>query len=140
MTTEPDGGKCVACDFVAANPAGRCPRCNRPWQTTQQVRGRGVALIVLGGLLSGGMAYLLLWMGSAMHPEISKTSNSFTSTRSAAAFIFVILGAILALGITGFITGVWQVVTGRVNRALRIMLLAEGLLVLALALAFYFKS
>ncbi len=144
MTTEPEGGKCVVCGFVTAHPAERCPRCNRPWQTDQQagqqVRGRGVALIVLGALLSVGMAFLLLWMSAALKPEISRTSSSFTGTRSDAVFIFGILGAVLALGITGLITGVWQVVTGRVNRALRITLLVEGLLVLALAATLYLKN
>ncbi len=140
MTTEPDGAKCVACGFVTTAPGARCPRCKCLWQTQQQVRGRGVALIVLGGLLSGGMAFLLLWMGSAMHPEISKTSSSFTGTRSDAVFIFGLLGAVLVLGITSFITGVWQVVTGRVSRTLRLTMLAVGLLVLVLAATFYLKS
>ncbi|MBI1761778.1 MAG: hypothetical protein HYR56_10120 [Acidobacteria bacterium] len=140
MTTEPEGGKCVSCGFVTANPAERCPRCNRPWQTDQQVRGRGLALIVLGGLLSGGMTLLLLWVSSAMYPALSQTRSSFNGTRGDAVFIFGILGAVLVLGLTGFIAGVWQVVTGQVNRALRITMLAEGLLVLLLALNFYFKS
>lgn len=109
-------------------------------QTVQQVRGRGIALMVIGGLLSGGMIYLLLFVASIMHPEITRATSRFTGTRSDAAFIFGILGTILVFGITGFITGVWQVVTGRVNRVLTITMLAVGLLVAALALIFYFKS
>lgn len=97
-------------------------------------------MIVLGVLLSGGMTGLLLWMVSVMHPEISQTRSSFTGTRSDAAFIFGILGAILVLGITGFITGVWQAVTGRSNRTLTLATLAVGLLALVLATIFYGKS
>jgi hypothetical protein len=108
--------------------------------TSQQIRQRGIALVVLGILLLGGMSCLLLWLFSIMHPAISKTSSSFTGTRSDAAFIFGIMSAVLVLGIAGFITGVCQVVTGRVNRALRIATLAMGLLVFALATIFYLKS
>lgn len=108
--------------------------------TSQQVRQRGAALIVLGFLLSGGMAFLLLWMASVMHPEISRTSSSFTGTRSDAAFIFGILGTILVLGITSLITGVWQAATGRTNRVLTIATVTVGLLGMALSAVFYLKS
>lgn len=108
--------------------------------TTEQVRQRGVVMIVLGVLLSGGMTCLLLWMFSVMHPGISRTSNSFTGTRTDAAYIFGILGTVLVLGITSFVTGVWQIVTGRVSQVLRIAILAVGLLAFALAMIFYLKS
>ena len=108
--------------------------------TSQQVRQRGIALIVLGVLLSGGMIFLWLWMFSIMHPEISRASGSFTGTRSDAAFIFGITGAVLVLGITGFITGVYQAVTGRVNQTLRIVTVVVGLLAFVLAAIFYLKN
>jgi hypothetical protein len=109
-------------------------------QTSQQVRQRGVVMLVLGVLLSGGMSCLLLWMFSVMHPAISRTSSSFTGTRTDATFIFGILGTVLVVGIMGCITGIWQIVTGRVSQMLRIASLAGGLLAFALALIFYLKS
>lgn len=108
--------------------------------TSRQVRQRGIALIVLGIPLSGCMAYLLLWMASILHPEISRTSSSFTGTPGDAAFICGILGAIFVLGITSVITGVWQAVTGRANRALTLAIVAVGLLGMALAAIFYLKN
>jgi hypothetical protein len=100
------------------------------------VRLLGAALAVIGTGLTLGMAYFISVIAAAMRRPAGGAGGSFTGTPRDAAFIFAILGFVLAFGVTSVSTGVWQLVFGRPNRVLSGAVLALG--VVAVALAIYF--
>jgi len=118
----------------------RCPQCNRGLQTNQQVRLRGMALVVLGGVLFVGMAYLIWVMANIMRHKVGGPTSSFTGTPRDAAFIFGILGVVLVFGFTSLSTGLWLVTFGRPNRLLSGAVLALGLVAVALSVLFWFQK
>jgi hypothetical protein len=114
----------------------RCPKCNRRLQNSQQLRVRGIALVVLGLCLSLGMAYLIWVMAITMRHKVGGPASSFTGTPRDAALIFGILGAVLVFGITSLSTGLWQIAFGRPNRLLSGAVLVLGLVTVVLAVVF----
>ena len=134
--TEADHRKCFSCGFETTSVMRRCPKCNRGLRTSQQVRLLGIALVVIGAGLSAGMAYLIWVIAIIMRNKRGGAASSFTGTPRDAAFIFAILGLVLALGVTSLSTGLWQVVFGRPNRLLSATVLVLGLVTVVLAILF----
>ncbi len=140
MTTESAPRKCFSCGFETTSDMSRCPKCNRGLQTSQQVRVRGMALVVLGAGLSAGMAYLIWIIANIMrHPRGGPTS-SFTGTPRDATLIFGILSVVLVFGATSLITGLWQVIFRRPNRLLSAAVLVLGLVRVVLVVLFHLKA
>jgi hypothetical protein len=140
MTTEAAPRKCFSCGFETTSAIRRCPECNRGLRTSQQVRVLGMVLVVIGAGLSAGMAYLIWIIANIMRNRGGGAASSFTGTPRDAAFIFGILGLVLAIGVTSVSTGLWQVIFGRPNRLLSMTALALGLVTVALAVLFQLKG
>jgi hypothetical protein len=93
-------------------------------------------MVVLGAALSIGMMFLLLTVANAMRPVAAGGTGSFTGTARDATLIVALLSSILVFGVAGTVAGTWQVVSGRRNPVLTVIVLLLGLAIAGLAAYF----
>lgn len=87
-------------------------------------RARGWLLIVLGLLLSIGMAGLSLFLWRTLHFQGQKGGTArWTGSAEMTARTFQLFGTIFAFGLVCLATGVFQIRTGRRNVVLVVLLL-----------------
>ena len=116
---------CNRCGAETDEPLGNCPRCGRRLHKTSTVRALGWVLVVLGGLLSAFMAWLVVFFTRLIeHSDEPGATTRFTGTASDATFAYGVFAVVLALGLTFVLAGVWQIVYGRRNKKLVFVALA----------------
>lgn len=116
---------CERCRFETAEPLGNCPTCGKALRKTSTVRALGWVLVVLGGLLSAFMAWLVVFFTRLIaHADEPGATTRFTGTASDITFAYSVFGVVLALGLTFVLAGAWQIVYGRRNKKLVFVALA----------------
>jgi MFS family permease len=100
-----------------------------PEAKTNRTRGR--LLIVLGLMLSLGMAGISFYLWRTIHyPGQSGSTSRWTGSAEMTARTFQFFGTIFAFGLVCLATGVFQVKTGRRNMiAVALLLLLVGLMI-----------
>jgi hypothetical protein len=117
--------KCWTCGFETYRLVASCERCGATMQSRRWARRYGAVLTVLGLLLSTGMLILFqALLPNLRHPGMPVGGSTFTGSAGMANFVILLLGAVLAFGLTTLGYGVFQVVTGRRNRRVVQMMLA----------------
>lgn len=104
--------------------------------SARSVRVAGVVLVVIGAGLTAGVGYLIAVISDAMRPGGAAGGTTFTGTPRDATFIYAILGCVVAFGVTSFVTGVWQIATGRRSLLLSALVLVLAIAAFALGLSF----
>ena len=106
--------RCWQCGFETHRLVARCERCGATMVSRRWSRRYGAILIVLGLVLSVGMAILLdmLW-STLMHPGVQVGNSTFTGSRAMANLVILVLGSVLVFGLTTLGYGIFQVATGR---------------------------
>ena len=121
---------CPQCRFRPRQWVNDCPQCGGVIESPQRVRTMGWVAVVLGVLLSVGMAALMVVVGGLFR------GPGFTGDASMVAFVYGVLGLILLLGIASAATGTWQVRRGTRNPRMAAAVLMLGL-AYVVALAVY---
>ncbi len=126
---------CSRCDFETSESISNCPRCGRKLSKTSLIRALGWILVVLGGLLSAGMAWLIFFIANSMSLVGSSSSSTrFTGDAQDALLIFAILGAVLSLSLSFVVAGIWQIIYGRRNKLIIIGVFALAAVVYTLGM------
>jgi hypothetical protein len=127
-----DFTKCWNCGFETYRLVASCERCGATMQSRRWARRYGAVLLVIGLLLSAGMAILLQAMlPTLLHPGVQMSGSTFTGSAAMANFVILLLGTVLVFGLTSLGYGAYQVVTGKRSRTVvRAMLAIVGALYL----------
>jgi hypothetical protein len=97
-------------------------------RTAQGIRRRGWMLIVLGFLLVGIMGTITFMVAPKMMSGGAHTGAGFTGTPEQAMLILGLFGILIVFGLTCIGSGLWQIVTGRRNIWIVILILGLAFL------------
>ena len=117
--TLPPFRQCFNCNFEAQTVEERCPRCrNNKFFTSQNIRTRGIVLVIIGIFLVVFMAGIaafvgMLLLGASGNAETARKLNEGAMTLIAISALFA---AIIGFGFNSIAGGAWMIVTGRRNR------------------------
>jgi hypothetical protein len=116
---------CEKCKFETGEFVRNCPRCGEALRSTRTVRITGWLLVVPGGGLTLGMAYLsfVVWI-LIQRADDNGPGARFTGDSTDAAMIYGVFGAVIGLSLTFVFAGIWQIVYGRRNKKLVFVALA----------------
>ena len=116
---------CDRCNFETDELLDRCARCGRAsMRKTSTIRRLGWVLVVLGSLLAAFMGYLTYVVAGIMaRSNQPGTGARFTGDSTDAAFIYGIFGLVIALGLSFVAGGIWQIIYGRRNKKIIVLVL-----------------
>lgn len=126
--------ECFKCSFRGETDRESCPQCGKKLRTSKNIRVRGVIQIVTGVILILMMAGLSVFIGvlvtrGAADPE---TAKKMADQRTFLLVTYAFFAVIALFGLNGIVMGVWQVTTGRRNKALMwVMFVLLALIVIA---------
>jgi len=106
--------RCRSCG--AATPAWSdvCGRCGRGARSRRWRRAAAVLSLVLGALLAGGAAYLIVLIASIVaRSDDPGAATRFTGTGWQLALVYGVLGYVLLHGALAIFMGVWRLRGGR---------------------------
>ncbi|MCE9657461.1 MAG: hypothetical protein K8R60_02805 [Burkholderiales bacterium] len=108
-----DLSTCRSCGWQTHKFVSVCERCGGSLLSKRWARRFGSVLFVLGVLLSGGMAFLLLQIGPMLlHPGASYGGTRFGGTAIQGLLVLLLLGGVAAFGVTTMVYGLLQMSTG----------------------------
>ena len=77
------------------------------------IRTLGGVLAFLGMILVGSMVAIMIWINNLMNNASSTTK--WNASPEQKNIIFLVLGLVMAFGISTLVTGGWQILTGKRN-------------------------
>jgi hypothetical protein len=110
-----DHPSCSKCNYAASDNVARCPQCGSWMPRAQGIRRRGWLLIVIGFLLVAMMGAITFMVAPTMLSGGASSGVRFTGTPEQAILILGLFGLVIVLGLTSIASGLWQIVTGRRN-------------------------
>ncbi len=114
---------CYSCGF-AGEAAGKCPNCGGRLRSARLVRGLGWLQLLLGLFLVGLMGTIAYYLAPALLSPAAATEGSrFTGTPEQALMILGLFGLVVTFGVGSIASGLWQIVTGRRNKWIFILML-----------------
>jgi hypothetical protein len=122
---------CAKCSFETQESLSRCPNCAGRLQSARKVRILGWLLLVIGAFLVVSMGALGLYLGKLISESGDATSGSrFTGGPQDVMLIVAVFGLVISFGIASMAGGLWQIVYGKPNRKLMVvMFLVAGILI-----------
>lgn len=124
---------CPQCTIQTQSWVDFCPECGARISHPGRIRALGWVLMVIGALLSAGMAYLLVLIdGIIRNSDDPDATTRFTGTAADAAFAYGVMGLVLVFGLVAVTAGAWQVRNGTRNpRLVKVVLALAALFVAA---------
>src|SRR5437773_3450555 len=106
---------CSKCSFTPTDIVTRCPECGSWMRRAQSIGRRGWVLIFLGLVLVGMMGTITFLVAPTMLSGGASAGARFTGTPEQAILILGLFGIVIVFGLTCIASGLWQIVTGRRN-------------------------
>lgn len=128
---------CAKCGSALSGSVTRCPACASWTRTAQSVRRRGGMMIVLGLLLVGMMGTITFMVAPTMLTSGGAAGGRFTGTREQTMLILGLFGIVIVFGIACIASGLWQIVTGRRNVWIVVLILSLAFLLVVAGAAVY---
>ena len=124
---------CYSCGF-AGEAAGKCPNCGGRLRSARLVRGLGWLQLLIGLFLVGLMGTITYNLAPSLLSPAAPTGGSrFTGTPEQALMILGLFGLVITFGVGSIAAGLWQIVTGRRNKWIFVVMLALFVVVLLTA-------
>jgi uncharacterized membrane protein len=114
---------CAKCSFETTEELSKCSNCGGRLQSATKVRVLGWLLVGIGLFLVLFMVTLGIYLGSI----ISQTGEPGRTTRFSGgpedvAFIVGIFGLVICFGLASIAGGVWQIIYGKPNRKVMVVM------------------
>lgn len=127
---------CFRCGYATGEEFARCPQCGSRLRTSREVRGLGVAQLVIGLFLVGLMGTITYRLApSLLNAGETTAGTRFTGTPDQALLILGLFVLVITFGLGSFVSGLWQIKTGRRNKWIFLFML--GLFVLVMVYAWF---
>jgi MFS family permease len=123
--------RCSKCGYETMEVVSKCPQCGRKLLSAGQVRRLGWAQLILGLFLVGLMGTITFNLAPSMlRPGASQSGTRFTGTPEQAQLILGLFGLVIVFGLTGIVNGLWQIITGRRNKWILVIILVLAVLLI----------
>ena len=120
---------CSKCTYIANDDVARCPECGSWIRKAQGIRRRGWLMMVLGVFLVVLMGAITILLAPSMLAAGSP-GTAFSGTPEQAILFLGLFGVIIVFGFTSIASGIWQIVTGRRNIRIVIVILVLAFLLI----------
>jgi MFS family permease len=116
---------CYSCGFAGEAAGNKCPNCGGRLRPAKLVRGLGWLQLLTGLFLVGLMGTIAYYLAPALlNPAAARDGSRFTGTPGQALMILALFGLVVTFGVGSIASGLWQIITGRRNRWIFILMLA----------------
>ncbi len=114
----PEQRQCFKCGFDAVIGQTVCPRCGKRLFTAQNIRMRGIALVLIGLFLVVFMGAIAIFVGTLLAGAANDPAAAKKMKQDPFAFLAVIaiFASVIAFGINSIAGGIWMVVFGKRNK------------------------
>ncbi|HEY7783140.1 MAG TPA: hypothetical protein VIB00_00345 [Pyrinomonadaceae bacterium] len=124
---------CPKCDYISTDERiVMCPTHGKRLESKKNLRTRGWVLVFLGGFLvvfMGGLGIVI--SGIMAGSDNAGNGPRFTGGPEAVLFIVLVFGLVISFGLAAVAGGIWQIIYGRRNTIIMVvMFLFAGLLLL----------
>jgi MFS family permease len=123
---------CYSCGF-AGEAAGKCPNCGGRLRSARLVRGLGWLQLLIGLFLVGLMGTITYNLAPSLLSPAAPAGSRFTGTPGQALMILGLFGLVITFGVGSIASGLWQIVTGRRNKWIFILMLVLFVVVMLTA-------
>jgi MFS family permease len=125
---------CYSCGFAGEVAGNKCPNCGGRLRSAKVARRLGWLQLLIGLFLVGLMGTITYYLAPALlNPAAASDGSRFTGTPGQALMILALFGLVITFGVGSIASGLWQIITGRRNRWIFILMLALFVLVLLAA-------
>lgn len=125
---------CPKCGYIRETAEKNCLECGKPLQKVSTIRTLGVILVVMGSALLGFMSWLSFWAyGTIANP--SKNGSHFNGDAKDLLFMMFVFGLVISIGIAATAGGIWQVIFGKRNKLIVIVVFVLGFIFAATGFA-----
>lgn len=123
----------LMCGHVSDGVVTQCPRCGGRMRTSRQMRTLGIIQLLIGLFLVGLMGTVTYNVAPGMlRPgETLADGSTFTGTAEQARFALSLFAAVILFGSVSMTIGLWQIITGRRNKWLVILLMLVAVALVA---------
>ena len=119
---------CPKCGYVRETAETKCSVCGKTLQSVAKIRLSGVFLVILGTALFAFMSWLSLWMlDRAAQSGRADAAGKFTGDFKDAGFIIFVFGLVMSICLGAAAAGIWQIIFGKRNKLLALLVLILGL-------------
>lgn len=123
----------MTCSYVGRPTGDQCPKCGGRMRTAKYVRRHGWVQAVYGVLFLGMMGAITYFVAPDLSAQLARSAGGSRGSVAATQtqLVLGLFGLAGAFGLMISLNGLWQIVTGRRNKWIKIVLLGMiGLLVL----------
>ena len=126
----------LRCGYVTDAEGTTCPKCGGRLRTAKVIRRLGWAQLLIGLLLVGMMGTITVMTAPyLLHPGDTNGGTTFTGTPGQAQLFLGLFGIVIFFGVGTIFSGGWQVVTGKRNRWIAILMLVIFVILIGVGLA-----
>ena len=127
--TKPVKRTCPKCGYIRETAETKCLDCGKTLQSVRRIRLLGILLVDLGIALLAFMIWLSMWMYNTITQSGKPgAESSFTGNSPDIGFIIFIFGLVITVSLCAIAAGTWQIIFGKRNKALAIIVVILGLI------------
>ena len=125
---------CYRCGFAGEAVGDKCPNCGGRLRSARLVRGLGWLQLLIGLFLVGLMGTITYYLAPALLSPAAATEGSrFTGSPEQALMILGLFGLVITFGVGSITSGLWQIITGRRNKWIFILMIVLFVVVMLVA-------
>jgi hypothetical protein len=126
----------LRCGYVTDAEGTKCLKCGGRLRTAKVIRRLGWAQLLIGLLLVGMMGTItVITAPYLLRPGQTSGGTTFTGTQEQAQLFLGLFGIVIFFGLGTMFSGGWQIVTGKRNRWIAILMLVILVILIAVGIA-----
>lgn len=115
---------CSKCNQIIETSETNCLKCGKRLESVKRIRTLGAISVTLSFSVLVAMILLAFWIYSIINQ--SQTTTKFNGNTQDLGFIFYIFGLVITICLATITAGLWQIIFGKRNKVLMIIVLLLG--------------